>query len=624
MRLKYFTKIDEMHVFNDKMLILRSPNLLKMKNFTLKTTVIVVFIAFIQSNKLWSQSALIEVSIEDQVNNSEAIVEGKVVDKTTFWDTNGENIYTLNRIEVSKVFKGQSSNYIELITEGGAIGLQAQHVSHSLRLQPGDLGIFMLAKNEVGLQRQTAPQSDTFKSYSAIQGFYKYNVSNDIAVNPFVGYKGISNNFYKIIEGNSGNSYQRMTAFNVNEAINKSGSGRNAMAIGSISPSVSTAGTGDIITITGTGFGSVTGAVGFSNSDFGGFAFSDALESQIMSWSDTEIQVQVPDFAGTGEIRITREDATVITSSEELTIDYAHINAEVDVGLGQIAYPTQHVDTDGEGGYTWQMYTDFKNVTGAEDAFNRAAETWGCGTNINWKVGTDTSVNTIAGDGVNVVRFDVGSELPNGVLGRCTSRFSGCFAADGVTINWFVTELDIVFDDGVNWNFGTALPLLSQFDFESVALHELGHGRQMGHVINTNTIMHFSLSNGEESRSLSDNDIDGGTEVDTRSTSNPVCGQPVPTAFSCSRLSVEDDVLDQNLTLYPNPSKNEIYLKNTLNIELQSINIYDVNGRLVLNNKIDNGYNSNMLLNISQLTSGMYFFKISTEDAFITKKIVVL
>jgi PKD repeat protein len=164
-------------------------------------------------------------------------------------------------------------------------------------------------------------------------------------------------------------------------------------------------------------------------------------------------------------------------------------------------------------------------------------DTWTCTTGINWTIGATTTTDVIANDNINVIRMDNGSELPPGVLGRCTSRWSGC---GGATIEWYVEELDIVFDDATNWNFGPALPGFTEYDFESVSVHELGHGHQLGHVINTNDVMHYAISNGEDNRVLSANNIAGASDVQSRSTGGSVCSQTVMTGFSCGSAPVAD------------------------------------------------------------------------------------
>ena len=63
-----------------------------------------------------SQSILLkEVNLETQIQKTKTIIEGKVVDRQSYWDDNYQNIYTINTIEVFKVFKGDSSSKIDII-----------------------------------------------------------------------------------------------------------------------------------------------------------------------------------------------------------------------------------------------------------------------------------------------------------------------------------------------------------------------------------------------------------------------------------------------------------------------------------------------------------------------------
>ena len=91
--------------------------------------------------------------------------------------------------------------------------------------------------------------------------------------------------------------------------------------------------------------------------------------------------------------------------------------------------------------------------------------------------------------------------LPSGVLGRTNSWFISC---DGV--NWLLDGFDIIFRQtgtgGINWNFSEDDPCSGCYDFESVALHELGHAHLLGHVINSDQVMHYSIVNGRKKRDL--------------------------------------------------------------------------------------------------------------------------
>jgi hypothetical protein len=402
----------------------------------------------------------------------------------------------------------------------------------------------------------------------------------------------------------------------------------------SFSPTTITGGTKSIITITkssgATGdFGSNKGKVSFSSGDDGGNTFIDALDTQV-TWSPTSITVEVPSGAGTGKIMVTDNVSNSIISTEDLTIPYSQINGEFELpnGSGNIyAYPTRHVDNDGSGGYVFNMQTSFNANTAAKTAFLKALDTWRCETGINLTIGSPVSSDS---NGVNIIRFDVGSELPEGTLGETSYFFDGC----GNTIEDFeayTVEIDIVFDDGEAWYYGVGTQGV-KIDFESVALHELGHAHQLAHVIdnspyieNGDDVMHYAIGLNEQQRVLSVNNITAANDVQSRSESslpNFSCfsGKSPMVPYSCP-LNVEDKEFQKLISVYPNPSSGHFYIKNESFLSLQKVVVYDVSGRLISN---INTLNSSRITEIDLvgITKGLYFVNIYSEKAMTTKKII--
>ena len=64
------------------------------------------------------------------------------------------------------------------------------------------------------------------------------------------------------------------------------------------------------------------------------------------------------------------------------------------------------------------------------------------------------------------------------------------------------------------------------------------------------------------------------------------------------------------LSFYPNPAKTEIFIKNSSDVSLSKVKIFDLTGKLVLTKTVDN--NDTPSVNITTLSSGMYL--ISVED----------
>jgi hypothetical protein len=78
---------------------------------------------------------------------------------------------------------------------------------------------------------------------------------------------------------------------------------------------------------------------------------------------------------------------------------------------------------------------------------------------------------------------------------------------------WYLKEIDMQFKNPsavFSWQFGPGAPSTSQYDFQSVALHELGHAHGLAHTIAAEKVMHFSLAKGTSIRTLSWEEIAGG------------------------------------------------------------------------------------------------------------------
>jgi PKD repeat protein len=510
-----------------------------MRNFTLLATSI-LFSLLISTT---SYGQLREVPVAQRMAIANTIVEGEVISQQSFWDDNHKNIYTANKVLIYKTFKGNTlMNEVEVITIGGIVGNIKETVTHTLQLEVGQVGMFMLKNNNVAVS--SAPLATTHQMMPATgpQGFVLYNLKEGTAKAPFHTYPTITNDLYNTVTAHTQSNYAVIERFDVDEEIilHNSYQRGGGPVITSISPTTVTSGTLTTLTINGSGFGATqgSGTVEFHDADDGGSSMFPALGSDIISWSDGQILVLVPNNndgnAGTGDVDVVQ--GSTATSAQTLTISYSEINVVHDAATPgtDVAYQTHHQDMDGNGGYEWQMFTDFDANASANASFIRAMDNWRCtgsgGTGINWSIGAVTSTDEIASDGENVIRHDNGGELPGGVLGRCTSRFSGCIV--GPSMEWYVTELDIAFDDGTNWNYGPASPGITEFDFESVALHELGHGHQLGHVIDAGAVMHYSIANGQESRILSANDLAAGNDVHSRSTTLSHCGEDVMTDFT--------------------------------------------------------------------------------------------
>ncbi len=486
------------------------------------------------SSSAADQCMLLPITLQNKAQESSLIVEAEVVSSRSFWTKNHDMIYTIHHLKIYKSFKGNPSlTEFDILTEGGTVGLDKIEITSNLSLVPGQQGIFFCNVSKLDKILRPVGGNALYDAYGSEQGFIEYNIVENQASTPFYLYSSITGQLYNELTGYTGAQFVQIAPNTLlNQSIQKlqtpKGGGNSTLAIPTITsftPTSITAGTRSLLTINGTNFGATrgTGFVEFKNANDGGTTYVKAKDIDYRTWSNTQITVWVPSnsfgggpSAGTGTIRVTNSDPNSVTSAGTLTITYSHIN----VDFNNTGFYTEHINDNSTGGYTFQFESArFASNAPAVAAFTRAMNTWTCNTNMNWIVGSNTTVDTVLSDGINIVRFDIGPSLPVNVLGRATSRSSGCVG--GVDTVWTVVEIDVIYDDGaagLAWQYGPANATISQIDFESVTVHELGHAHQLQHIILSGAVMHYSIANGQTTRTLSAaNDIAGGNFVMTKS-----------------------------------------------------------------------------------------------------------
>ena len=92
-------------------------------------------------------------------------------------------------------------------------------------------------------------------------------------------------------------------------------------------------------------------------------------------------------------------------------------------------------------------------------------------------------------------------------------------------------------------------------------------------------------------------------------------------------LGVDDNVLANNLVVFPNPSKGEFTISfnsNLNNNDDVKVDIFDISGRLVYkNNFINNSANFSKTINLNNVASGIYVANISNGNNITSHKIII-
>lgn len=85
--------------------------------------------------------------------------------------------------------------------------------------------------------------------------------------------------------------------------------------------------------------------------------------------------------------------------------------------------------------------------------------------------------------------------------------------------------------------------------------------------------------------------------------------------INCSTASIEDNEISKSLSVYPNPVNNHLQLKLSTALEFKKAAIYNYYGQLVLQSK-------RTIINVSNLSSGIYFLEIETNKGKGIKKFI--
>ena len=145
-----------------------------------------------------AQCTIVPFSLEKRVTMADVVVEATVIEKQCFWNDNKNFIHTSNLLEVSTVFKGQNiTQYVELITEGGQIGLTALVCEPSLQVEVGETGIFTLRESDLTFSTKSGV---LFQPVASVQSFIKYDKETHVAHGYFENYEVIKGYLIPLIE----------------------------------------------------------------------------------------------------------------------------------------------------------------------------------------------------------------------------------------------------------------------------------------------------------------------------------------------------------------------------------------------------------------------------------------
>lgn len=351
------------------------------------------------------------------------------------------------------------------------------------------------------------------------------------------------------------------------------------------------------------------------------------METNIESWTDTEITIKVPGDAGSGAVEVETSAGVSFSfpglevTHNYLTQKYTDINIR---GGKEVEYHVHHIGghnpTDPtnsksgnfeNGAYAFNYHTDFDSNTAAVSAFESGFNPIVCNAGSKFAISNATTTAKLADDNINAISFDTTGD---GVLGFVVSRASGYLLQNNVTLELslyvFYYEIDYVFNPDVNCDFnGDAT--LSEFDFNATVRHETGHAAGLGHVINTAEIMHYAIGPGPNDAVTSDpiyEPVKAKINFDKAAfTPSPITATDFSDCYTLNMVSPTDNTI---IAAYPNPANESIIL--TTKLPMLSASVYTITGKMLQQVPIRNSTSEH--LNVSEIPQGHYFIIIQFEN----------
>lgn len=407
-----------------------------------RTSTITLILAAVISTALLvpmgAAAAVRPMTLSELCAESDAIVEATVVGRSSrqagVADSRGQNrnpIKTAHNLKIGRVLKGERASTFELLLPGGTVGDLTMVVSEVPELAAA--GRYLLFLDENGIVG--GPQG----SMEIVSGRVPA-----LGLSLHEAVRAIQAIDQPVLGPAPDIDIAAIQALASTSLAEQPGAIAALAGISSISPGSADAGIGQQVTISGSGFGSTRGGVSFLH---GASVSGDRVQAtSIVSWTDSQVVVEVPRRAQGGSVHVTTAGGTTYQSP---SFDIGFSGS----GLTFPAYPVNYYINENTG-----------DMTGEGSQVRAALATWN-ESGSNFRVAyAGTSAMASADpdfDGRNDIGF-ASSGFLSGVLAWNVLWYHG---------DSFI-ESNIAFNDAAPWGNGASN---SFYDLQSIALHEMGH-----------------------------------------------------------------------------------------------------------------------------------------------------
>jgi uncharacterized protein YjdB len=87
--------------------------------------------------------------------------------------------------------------------------------------------------------------------------------------------------------------------------------------------------------------------------------------------------------------------------------------------------------------------------------------------------------------------------------------------------------------------------------------------------------------------------------------------------ISNQNVGIKDRNLNNQITVYPNPTSNLLTIKTINNLTIQQLQLLDITGKIIAQ------FNNQTEIDLSEIANGMYLLQIQTENGNLIKQVVV-
>lgn len=394
-----------------------------------------------------------------------------------------------------------------------------------------------------------------------------------------------------------------------------------AQQISGISPKQIIGGKGEVLTITGSGFGASRGSsyVSFFRE---GNTYTDAATGNgfnYLSWTNTEIKLEMP-VAFSNKIKVHIGGANY-TSTDTLKV-------KANLGYRQ-ANPLLYdllTDNNKKGGVTWLVHPVYWNNPEIKQAIADVVQEFRCKTGVNYIIEPLTQwVPLNLGQGKHIIAPD--SSLA--VVGFNDRLWASCIV--GAETFYHNQNQLLRFNTQQNWYYGKGQPPAGAAKFRYVMFHEMGHSLGLGHVNELGESMYPTVT-----LLPSDNwcKRDTITISEQRAIKRYISLSQTFTFRGCGITPMKPnmdckDVFGQNLRtasleneeswLFPNPTSSSVQLKLSA-IEQAEFSLWDIRGQKVMYSQV-NGLET--LILPQNLADGIYLVKLVSNNGIKTMRLLI-